>query len=142
MIGGGITGDIQINDTHLHKKLKKLYREKEMIECLQQLTNDANQLPKITRDHMVQFASKSCEEVELNGESALKQLFILNALDGSEDYLVHQSLQDLVGKYQIIKEVTSRTLNLFFCSIHSFCKNRNKRCSHLLFSNLPEARSL
>ena len=93
-----------------------------MIECLQQLTNAANQLPKITRDHMVQFASKSCEEVELNGESALKQLFILNALDGSEDYLVHQSLQDLVGKYQIIKEVTSWTLNLFFVVYIVFVK--------------------
>ena len=30
IIGGGITGDIQINDTHLHGPLKAQYRKHEM----------------------------------------------------------------------------------------------------------------
>ena len=30
VIGGGITGDIQINDTHCHRHLKSQYRDMEM----------------------------------------------------------------------------------------------------------------
>lgn len=29
VIGGGITGDVQVNDTHLHHRLKAKYREKD-----------------------------------------------------------------------------------------------------------------
>ena len=29
VFGGGITGDLQINDTHLHRSLKTAYRHKE-----------------------------------------------------------------------------------------------------------------
>ena len=39
MIGGGITGDIQINDTHFHGPLKAKYREREMTLMLEKLEN-------------------------------------------------------------------------------------------------------
>ena len=37
IIGGGITGDIQINDTNCHRDLKKHYRDLEMNLMLGQL---------------------------------------------------------------------------------------------------------
>ena len=36
-IGGGITGDIQVNDTHFHHPLKAAYREKEQQLMLEKL---------------------------------------------------------------------------------------------------------
>ena len=40
LMGGGITGDIQINDTHLHAPLKARYREQEMDLMLKKLRNE------------------------------------------------------------------------------------------------------
>ena len=40
LIGGGITGDIQINDTDFHAPLKAKYREFEMSKMLDKLEND------------------------------------------------------------------------------------------------------
>ena len=37
LMGGGITGFIQANDTDLHKRLKALYREEEMNLMLKML---------------------------------------------------------------------------------------------------------
>ena len=40
VIGGGIAGDIQINDTHLHHPLKQRYRESETTVMLEQLSEN------------------------------------------------------------------------------------------------------
>ena len=45
VIGGGITGDIQINDTSCNHNLKKHYRKFEMNLMLKQLNNDLNKIP-------------------------------------------------------------------------------------------------
>ena len=37
IIGGGITGDIQCNETHYHKKAKALYRDREMAMMIDKL---------------------------------------------------------------------------------------------------------
>ena len=47
IIGGGITGFVQVNDTHLHKPLKSDYRKKEsklMLEKLTKTTHKKSQL--------------------------------------------------------------------------------------------------
>ena len=58
-IGGGITGDIQINDTSCHHNLKKHYREFEMNLMLEQLNNYSNKIPSPSRDEMMLMLLKA-----------------------------------------------------------------------------------
>ena len=44
-IGGGVTGDIQINDTDTHSPLKKKYRELEQQLMVAQLRSDPTKIP-------------------------------------------------------------------------------------------------
>ena len=98
IIGGGITGDIQINDTHLHHQLKAKYRERECELMLKKLRTDPTKIPAPTRDDMMQMLSESWELLNtVDPVMALKNNFILNDLDGSEDHLVSDKLMELVG---------------------------------------------
>ena len=97
VIGGGITGDIQINDTSCHHNLKKHYREFEMNLMLEQLNNDPNKILSPSRDEMMRMLLKSWELLDVDTEREFKSLFVTNALDGSEDYLVSDKLYALVG---------------------------------------------
>ena len=97
VIGGGITGDIYINDTSCHHNLKKHYREFEMNLMLEQLNNDPNKIPSPSRDEMMRMFLKAWELLDLDTEREFKFLFVTNALDGSEDYLVSDKLYALVG---------------------------------------------
>ena len=45
-IGGGITGDIQINDTDFHSPLKAKYRELEQNLMMEQLRFDSKKTPQ------------------------------------------------------------------------------------------------
>ena len=45
LIGGGITGDIQINDTHLHAPLKAKFRDEEMESMLAKLKENPQKEP-------------------------------------------------------------------------------------------------
>ena len=45
LMGGGITGFIQANDTDLHKRLKALYREEEMNLMLKMLEANKSIIP-------------------------------------------------------------------------------------------------
>ena len=98
VIGGGITGDVQVNDTHLHHQLKGKYRGKETALMLQKLEAEPNKIPSPTRDDMMDMLLASWESVKLDPVLALKNNFLLNAMDGSEDYLVTDKLMDLVGE--------------------------------------------
>ena len=53
IIGGGITGFVQVNDTHLHKKLKSEYRIKESALMLEKLTKDLKKVPAPDRGEMM-----------------------------------------------------------------------------------------
>ena len=58
-IGGGITGDKQINDTSCHHNLKKYYREFEMNLMLEQLNNDSNKIPSPSPDEIMRMILKA-----------------------------------------------------------------------------------
>ena len=45
IIGGGITGDVQINDTYLHHKFKKVYRLEEQKLMLEMLEANPSKIP-------------------------------------------------------------------------------------------------
>ena len=96
-IGGGITGDMQVNDTHYHHALKREYREREAKLMLDQLGENPNKVPNPSRDEMMEMLVDSWDTLDIDTTSALKSLFIANALDGSEDHLVSDKLYELVG---------------------------------------------
>ncbi len=96
-IGGGITGDIQANDTALHHRLKVVYRGKEEKLMLQKLRANPDKIPSPTRDEMMTMLTESYQELNVNQELAYKSNWITNSMDGSEDHLVSQRLMDLVA---------------------------------------------
>ena len=53
VIGGGITGDVQINDTDYLHHLKTLYRNLEMKLMLEQLEKDPTKIPSPSRNEMM-----------------------------------------------------------------------------------------
>ena len=101
VIGGGITGDIQINDTSCQHNLKKHYRGFEIHLTLEQLNNDPNKIPSPSWDEMMHMLLKAWELLDVDTEREFKSLFVTNALDGSEDYLVSDKLYALVGNKMV-----------------------------------------
>ena len=97
IIGGGITGFVQVNDTHLHKKLKSEYRTKESALMLEKLTKDLKKVPAADTVEMLSLLVESEKAVELDANTAFKSVWVTNCLDGSEDYLVNDKISALVG---------------------------------------------
>ena len=97
IMGGGITGDPQTNDTHLHHQLKAKYQYHRSELMLQKLCSNPEKIPNPTRDEMMRMLYDSWNEIDICATKALKHNFLLNKLDGSEDYLVTDKLMSLVG---------------------------------------------
>ena len=97
IISGGITGFVQVNDTHLHKKLKSEYRIKESALMLEKLTKDPKKVPASDRGEMMSLLVESEKAVELDANTAFKSVWVTNCRDGSEDYLVNDKIFALVG---------------------------------------------
>ena len=97
-MGGGITGFIQANDTHYHRKLKSYYRDLEMELMLEKLQVERNKVPTPTREEMVKMTVKAAKKIDGNFSEVFKQLFVTNDLNGSEDYLVSDKLFNLIGE--------------------------------------------
>ena len=102
-IGGGITGDMQISDTDLHAPLKAKYRELETNLMLQQLRKDPHKIPRPDRDDMMSMLTEAMGSVQIDVNARMKNLWLTNALDGSEDYLVSERIFTLVGNSLINK---------------------------------------
>ena len=99
IIGGGVTRDIQINDTGLHCPLKVKYRELEQNLMLDQLRVDPSKMPQPSRDDMMKLLAESFNSVKIDVVNCFKALWVTNALDGSEDYLVSEKVIALVGSH-------------------------------------------
>jgi len=96
VIGGGITGDVQINDTHVHHQLKSLYRHKESALMLRQLRENPSKIPQPSRDEMLEMLHTSWKELTVDPVHAMKVNFLNNAFDGSDDYIVSDKLFSIV----------------------------------------------
>ena len=64
---------------------------------LRQLEENPTKIPAPSRDEMMLMMSRSWESMVIDEERAFKTLFVTNAFDGSEDYLVSDKLFQLVG---------------------------------------------
>ena len=98
IIGGGVTGDIQINDTDLHSPLKAKYRELEELLIIDRLKSNSKKIPLPSRDDMMRILSECFEAVETDVVTHFKSLWVTNALDGSENYLASEKIMMLVGE--------------------------------------------
>ena len=65
-IGGGVTGDIQINDTDIHSPLKKKYRELEQELIITQLRSEPNKTPKPNRNDMMRMLVESNDSIDVD----------------------------------------------------------------------------
>jgi len=84
VIGGGITGDVRCNYTHIHHKLKKVYREIEAKKMIEMLRENPNKIPSPTRDDVMIMLASAWNSLDLDVNEALKQNFITTPLfDGT-----------------------------------------------------------
>ena len=97
LMGGGITGFIQANDTDLHHHLKRRYRHEEMALMLKKLEVDKNKVPAPSREVMINLLLAAWRETVVDFAAVFKKLFVSNNLDGSEDFLVSDKLFSLIG---------------------------------------------
>ena len=104
VIGGGITGDVQVNDTSYHRPVKTAYRNLEMQLMLDLLKQDPKKIPSPSRDQMMEMFynawEKTCSDV--NCEQTYKSNMMTLAFDGSEDHLASKKLMDLVGEEMLV----------------------------------------
>ena len=123
IIGGGITGFVQVNETHLHKKLKSECRIKELALMLEKLTKDPKKVPAPDRGEMMSLLVESEKAVELDANTAFKSVWVTNFLNGSEDYLANDKIFALVGDSmrQFRNEMTAKpppkTIKEVICSL-------------------------
>ena len=97
LIGGGITGFIQQNDTHIHRPLKYEYRNNECTVMIVKLQMDKTKVPSPTRDEMMAMLAHAWNALTVDCAAAFKNLFVTNAFDGSEDHLIWDKIFHLVG---------------------------------------------
>ena len=97
IIGGGITGYIQENDTHVHRALKHEYRDLEAELMLSMLQKNNAKIPSPSRDDMMKMIAAAWNKLNVDHTRAFKTLFVINSLDGSEDYLESDRLFQLIG---------------------------------------------
>ena len=85
----------------MHSKLKNEYRKREQELMIEQLRNDPKTIPKPSRDEMMRMLYESHVSLEKDYAKEFKCLWITNALDGSEDYLLSERVYKLVGTRMI-----------------------------------------
>ena len=96
-IGGGITGDIQINHTDIHRPLKANYRREEKELMIRKLIDYRTKIPVPRRNEIMNMLVDSWQDLDIDIPARYKNLWLTNKLDGSEDGLVSDSIYRLVG---------------------------------------------
>ena len=94
---GGVTGNIQINDTDIQAPLKTEYRKLEQELMINQLQSDPKKIAQPSQDDMMQVLVESLQNISADIPAHYKALWLKSTLDGSEDYLVSDKIMTLVG---------------------------------------------
>lgn len=98
VIGGRVTGDVQVNDTEVHSPLKIKYRQLEQNLMICQLTENPQKIPKPSRNDMIQMLHESFHSLKIDFTSKFKALWVRNALNESKDNLVLEQVYSLPTK--------------------------------------------
>ena len=93
-IGGGITGDVQVGDTHRHGPYTKAYREREVDDAMRQQSVRPGRLPATSRQSVLDRAVAAWRDLDHSrGRREWVEDGLMGALDGSEDGLLRRDLQ-------------------------------------------------
>ena len=112
-IGGGITGDVQVGDTHRHGPYTKAYRDREQDGAFRQQTLRPARMPEVSRRTVLDRAVGAWRDLDHSqGRREWVEDGFLNALDGSEDSALRRDLYPLwlslgmpAERERIIREV-------------------------------------
>ena len=87
--GGGCTGVLQCNDTHLHQRLSARYQELEMADLLEQSRLRPHACPRRDREDCLRDAVAAWRDAAMHARAAAGHFENLLSvkLDGSEDHL-------------------------------------------------------
>ena len=98
ILPGGITGDLQVNDTDLHHSLKASYLEKEGALMIEKLRENPDKIPSPRTDEIMKMYKAGFKETiaKVDVRDAFKRNGLTIKPDGSEDYLVSSKLKALV----------------------------------------------
>ena len=93
-IAGGLTGDVQVCDTHRHGPLTSNYRTLEGRDAQTQMRMRPSKMPSFSRQHVWDRSLHAWAETSTGVEGRLEwiQNACLNALDGTEDGKIGQDL--------------------------------------------------
>ena len=97
-IGGGLTNDVQVCDTHRHGPLTSAYRRLESRESERQLRlRPSLAMPSFSKQHVTDRSMQAWAQTSLPADGRLEwvQNACLNALDGSEDGKIARDLAPL-----------------------------------------------
>jgi len=115
-IGGGITGDVQVGDTHRHGPYTKAYRDREQDGAIRQQNLRPGRMPEVSRQTVLDRAVGAWRDLDhSHGRREWVEDGFLNALDGSEDAALRRDLYPLwldldmpAERERIIREVEGR----------------------------------
>lgn len=97
LMEGGTTGFIQANDTDLNHHLKGCYRNEEMALMLKKLEIEKSKVASPSREQMIEMLFGAWKETDKDFNAIVKELFVTNAFDGPEDFLVSDKLFSWIG---------------------------------------------
>ena len=103
-LGGGITGDVQVNDTSYHRSVNRAYRNLEMQLMLDLSRENPKKIPSAFRYQMMEMFYDAWEKTysDVGNEQTFKSNMMTLAFDGSEDHLASKKLTDLAGEEMLI----------------------------------------
>ena len=95
--GGGTTGVMQSNDTHIHEPLSKLFKKWEMDDVVRQRRQNPRKIPRRTRQAVYNDCDAAWELLDHNylGPKAQKQTGMTLDLEGAEDDDIYHDLKPL-----------------------------------------------
>ena len=97
ILSGGITGDLQLNNTDLHHPLKASYRKKEAASVIEKLRENPDNISCPSRGETMKMRKAAFEETIAKVDVAtFKRNGLTIKLDSSEDHLVSSKLKALV----------------------------------------------
>jgi len=92
-IGGGVTPDIQVGDTHRHGPYTKAYRDREQEDARRQQLLRPGRMPESSRQTVLDRAVAAWRDLDHSGgRREWVEDGFLGALDGSEDGLLRRDL--------------------------------------------------
>ena len=95
--------------TIVHHTLKSNYRQEDEELMMQKLVEDRNKIPSLNRKVRTNLTAKAHAPLNIDVDSAFKQLWLTNALDGSEEFLVSDRIMSLVGTK--MREIRTKPLS-------------------------------